>query len=548
MEHPIALKRLTASDLTFFDWHFRQGQSGNQKAINLNADVFIDELYPQLPTQNEADEGKFNVTLQLFGPGVRKQHTIPTKIVKGASYKNWRLGGSTVENPSHDPQRYNSLSPDDIAVMRFIGSPVPLSVEMVLLSRSDSADGPIHDVLNNELANHSMAAVKVEKFSSLLRNIAADAAHPIHRFTSDKANLQRSAADELKESVPDLLTKEEQPCFAFEGVATASAPDFQQLAVQAVKRYLHRQLKADELTELSHARGESETAVPYHFSITTADGTDVLVSVKGTASQFEEAILVSTAELIKMRDASQRYDIYRVSAVTNRTATLRIAADLRGFATRLLPLFASLPDTIVPTGFSVKPEILPFSREISLAVPEKRQPERSRESEGKKTTEREIPSQNRCQSVSLEDYGKDEVMAAFRSAIRGAHEMTEAGLLRAVTSKLGFQRMGKNVRRDLKGHLRAAIRRRIIERDGEFVTQGTSMFGNYDDEFLLKTLRSVMCVSRNYDRDEVIDAVARHLGFGHTTGVIRETMKSTFNSAIRRGLLGYKGRVVWRIM
>jgi len=37
----LALKRLTDSDLTIFETLFRKLAAGNQKAINLNADVFI---------------------------------------------------------------------------------------------------------------------------------------------------------------------------------------------------------------------------------------------------------------------------------------------------------------------------------------------------------------------------------------------------------------------------------------------------------------------------------------------------------------------------
>ena len=46
MINKLALKRLTASDLTLFEWHFNYRNAGNQKAINLNADVFKDQLYP----------------------------------------------------------------------------------------------------------------------------------------------------------------------------------------------------------------------------------------------------------------------------------------------------------------------------------------------------------------------------------------------------------------------------------------------------------------------------------------------------------------------
>ena len=45
----LALKKLTASDLTLFEWHFRNRNAGNQKAINLNADVFVQQLFPALP-------------------------------------------------------------------------------------------------------------------------------------------------------------------------------------------------------------------------------------------------------------------------------------------------------------------------------------------------------------------------------------------------------------------------------------------------------------------------------------------------------------------
>jgi len=47
MSRKLAVKRLTTSDLTFFEWHFKNRPAGKQKAINLNADVF-NELYPTL--------------------------------------------------------------------------------------------------------------------------------------------------------------------------------------------------------------------------------------------------------------------------------------------------------------------------------------------------------------------------------------------------------------------------------------------------------------------------------------------------------------------
>ncbi len=62
-----ALKRLTASDLTFFVWHFKNRNAGNQKAINLNADVFVGKLFPSLPEVALAQSGEFRSIFIYMG-------------------------------------------------------------------------------------------------------------------------------------------------------------------------------------------------------------------------------------------------------------------------------------------------------------------------------------------------------------------------------------------------------------------------------------------------------------------------------------------------
>jgi hypothetical protein len=55
-----------------------------------------------------------------------------------------------------------------------------------------------------------------------------------------------------------------------------------------------------------------------------------------------------------------------------------------------------------------------------------------------------------------------------------------------------------------------------------------------------------MRAPRRYEREEVIHAVARYLGFARVTETVRQSMKSAINSGIRQGILGYEGSVVWR--
>src|SRR5438874_2342968 len=98
MTSKLALKRLTASDLTFFEWQFRHLGVGGQKSINLNADVFVDRLFPAV-SEATRPTGRIPIDLWIFGPGARSSINLQRKIIKGGTYKNWRLDGEFVVNP-----------------------------------------------------------------------------------------------------------------------------------------------------------------------------------------------------------------------------------------------------------------------------------------------------------------------------------------------------------------------------------------------------------------------------------------------------------------
>ncbi|MBI4860170.1 MAG: hypothetical protein HY815_07880 [Candidatus Riflebacteria bacterium] len=69
---------------------------------------------------------------------------------------------------------------------------------------------------------------------------------------------------------------------------------------------------------------------------------------------------------------------------------------------------------------------------------------------------------------------------------------------------------------------------------------------DYEIEDLREAFRSVMVKGRRYERGEVIEALARHLGFMHLTDSIRDPIRSAINSAIRREILSYEGDQIWR--
>ena len=119
-------------------------------------------------------------------------------------------------------------------------------------------------------------------------------------------------------------------------------------------------------------------------------------------------------------------------------------------------------------------------------------------------------------------------------------------MLKEVAGLLGYQRLGSRIKETLKGHMRAAIRRKIIEADGDQVRILTATMNDYTREELRNTLISVMRKGTTYEREDVIHAVAGHLGFSRVTDAVRAPIKSAINSAIRLRLLGYEGSVIWR--
>ena len=139
----LGLKRLTASDLTFFEWHFRHRNAGNQKAINLNADVFRDQLYPSVDVIARDRQNKLGVDLWIAGPGAAKPVNLQRKIIKGPTYKNWRLDGEFIYNPADEPDRFNILVPGDIALFGFEGELAPNTVTLVLVANTAEQDKSI---------------------------------------------------------------------------------------------------------------------------------------------------------------------------------------------------------------------------------------------------------------------------------------------------------------------------------------------------------------------------------------------------------------------
>ncbi|MBX9865219.1 MAG: hypothetical protein K2Y42_20950 [Hyphomicrobium sp.] len=137
----LALRRLTASDLSFFETHFQSKRYGDhrQKGINLDVAIFVNQLYPSAPKLMPA---KHPVLVTFFGSGAIPAWSPPSNLrpIIYNNGKNWRLNGGTIpDDPSH-PLRFEQLQPGDLALLRFRGAPLPLEVDVFLFAASEPVD------------------------------------------------------------------------------------------------------------------------------------------------------------------------------------------------------------------------------------------------------------------------------------------------------------------------------------------------------------------------------------------------------------------------
>ena len=189
-----------------------------------------------------------------------------------------------------------------------------------------------------------------------------------------------------------------------------------------------------------------------------------------------------------------------------------------------------------------------FGDDDDEAEPAPKAKPRSKGQSAKAKPAKKAPKRPTPRAPRLAELDTTDIMAAFRQAMRGRGWVERDELIKEVSLVLGYRRLTAQVAEVLRNHMRAAIRRRIIEIAAlpEYVRHGALTLADYDKDELRRTLISVTRKGKVYEREEIIRAVALHLGFSRLTETIRGLIKWAINSAIRQGILDYDGSAIWR--
>ena len=375
MAEKLALKRLAGSDLSFFDFHFRNKTYGDhrQKGINLNTDVFVDQFYPQAHALLGA---RWPVLTTLYGPGTASAFVPPGSPQRPITYnngKNWRLNGGTIPDDPALPDRWQPLAPGDLALLRFRRDPVPDEVDLILIARGLPADAAAHALLDPLVprGRRTMIPVTASQMAAVLADLALPDDHPLAGL-EDAPEVEAAVEEVALGGLATRPLRRRRGGRRLTPAELAAARDeAERIGADGealLNDWLAAQEAAGEITELEW-RSQLDAAAPYDFRFRTSAGERVRMDAKSTTGPFERAIHMSAGEVLEAAREDRRYDLARLYDIDEDGALLRVAEDIGGIARALLDRL-QLPEGVRIDSFSINPEALRWSDVMAIDRPD----------------------------------------------------------------------------------------------------------------------------------------------------------------------------------
>lgn len=365
MTERIAVKRLSESDLMFFEPHFRANPVSNQKAINLNADVLATQFFPALAALDRGPNYKFPVDLTVAGPGGTTAAGYRRFVTLSA--RNWRLE-TMIEEPAGQQGRFAEIRRGDLAIMKFGGDKVPSSVDVVIVTKS--LDEAVFDQVVRQLTanfRRSMVAVTGSELVAWADSAAVGDDHPLRSLadeeTIDAAVIEATFGNDaarrrLRKKAGRPMT--ETDLAAGRAAAEAIGREGEGLAWEHVLAMM----AAGTVLEAKWTSKE-DAAASWDFDVVLADGTKVRMDAKSTAGPHRNPIHMSGAEIGAAAEIV-RYDVIRISEIEPFGAKACIAQSINDLARRIVEKCAELPLGVLPDAFSIASKALSWGAETTV--------------------------------------------------------------------------------------------------------------------------------------------------------------------------------------
>lgn len=357
MSRKLVLKKLKASDLSFFIPYLNQYPNTKQKGFNLDTRVIETALFPTLTAEIEAtDDKRAPVALTFFGPGGAAPYMLMRKVLK--QHKNWRLNGEAVPNPLDEPGRFDKIAPEDIAIMEFSGASMPDAVKVVLLSASDPKDAATHAAFSTAFPGESMSVLSEDAIEKVILAAGTPANHPIRDWL-DKALLEQVGHGDPDATERLLKKRKDRGITAAElAKAKASAEKVGRLG-EGLLNYYFETLEPVDLVNYEWVANVNAIS-PFDFKLTLKGGIERHVDAKSTSGAFNGPLFLSMSELRHTLKSGVPYDLYRLYNVTETSALLRVAKDIAGKVRPVLDSLKTLPKGVTVDSLSFRPDFFVF--------------------------------------------------------------------------------------------------------------------------------------------------------------------------------------------
>ena len=330
-------------------------------------------LYPSLAAIAAASDNEIALPISIYGPAAKSAHKLSRKIIKNASYKNWRLNGEFIFGPPDDASRYDDVQPGDLVIMSFKGEAAPSGIDVIIVSQGNPADAALHTALTPFFDDKSMIAVTAAQIAAAAGKAAVPETHPVHIAAADPemdAALEDAAHGGVEGTTKLLKNKGSWKLSSSDlAKAKAKADQIGQDGEGLVNSYLAARVAAGQLAKYEWTSNENAIA-PFDFDTFTGAGLRTLIDTKTTAGPFNNVIHLSLAEIIEAA-GTVPYRIYRVFEIDDNGGKLRISDDIRPLALTLKTIHeAHVPPGIRVDGFSVATNALTWGPVEHVERPE----------------------------------------------------------------------------------------------------------------------------------------------------------------------------------
>jgi hypothetical protein len=364
----VALKKLTASDLSFFASYFARFPNVKQKALNLDAAVIERTFFPNMAAAIAAAPGQRAPTaLTIYGPGGAGIDLLMRKVLK--QQKNWRLNGELIHNPPSQPHRYDNLVPGDLAIMEFYGSAMPNAIKIVFLQASDPADATTHAELTRRYPGSGMVVLSEDDISAAITAANTPTVHPIRDWL--EGDLLEAIGNGDAQAVERLTTRR-----AGRGLTADDLDRARETATKVGRdgeELLNFYFQEQEPANVADYDWVSSTNAvsPYDFSLGMTDGSVRHLDAKSTGGAFGNSIYMSIGEIREAVSGGVPYDLYRLYNVTESSASMRIAHDVGPLLAPVLANVAALPAGVKVESLAFDPTFFNFgAQEIGISYPD----------------------------------------------------------------------------------------------------------------------------------------------------------------------------------